>query len=423
MKSRKKVLIIANQFPPMGGSGVQRTVKFVKFLRNFGYEPVVVCKYPSFEQVDESLLSDIPENTEIIRLDAKKSGPISKLYQKIITKSLIPDSEILWAKKIYKIALKRLRKNDIDLIYSTSFPYSDHLIALDLKKEYKDIPWLVDFRDEWCNNPYIIDMNYSEKRMQKERKMEREVLENCDFLITNTKGMLDGFLKDYSFLKNISAVIPNGFDDDDFIAGGNEISKDKFILTYAGSMYGRRKPDRVLKAISELISESKIDRGKIKLEFIGRFMEKSLRETIRRYNLSDVCELISYMPHTKLLQRLSKSSALLLIIGEGKGAENFSSGKIFEYINLSRRVLAVVPKHGAAADIINEVSSGIVANTGSDEEIKKATLEVYKLWENGDYYPDINKEILEKYKRVNQTKTLAKYFDSLLEKKGKLNDK
>ncbi|MCX7771937.1 MAG: glycosyl transferase, partial [Clostridia bacterium] len=184
----KKVLMVAYQFPPVGGSGVQRSAKFAKYLPSFDWQPVVLTRDTGKMVLrDESLAKEIPSCTEIIRTSARDLTVLPSVFNKagkfIAWKLLIPDGEVLWMKKAAREAVKRLQKGDIQAVYTTSYPYSDHLIGLEIKKQYPDLLWLADFRDEWTNNPYLLDKPHPAYRMKKEKAMEREVLQKADILI------------------------------------------------------------------------------------------------------------------------------------------------------------------------------------------------------------------------------------------------
>lgn len=403
----------------MGGSGVQRSLKFVKFLRNFGYEPVVVTK-KRLTATDSSFSKDIDPNTEIIYVDGPdydtKSGFLGKIQRYVGNRFLIPDTEITWAQKALPVCQERLKKGDIDLIYTTSFPYSDHLLGLWIKKTEPRYPWLADFRDEWTLNPYILDMKRSKTRMSVEMQMEQEVLRSCDFMVTNTDKMLEGFLTLSPGLKTKSAVIPNGFDSDDFEGISAEPDTDLFRITYAGSLYGRRNPYSFFEALSQLLEEKKLDRDKIKVDFIGNMKDGEIAAKAESLGLGGIVSIKPYMEHAELLKRLGKSAALLLIIGSGVGSENFSSGKVFEYINMRRNILALVPPKGEAAKIIKETNSGLIADTQDIAGIKRNLLSLYEGFMKGKYYPFPNEEKIAKYHRRRQTERLAELFDGLLEK-------
>ncbi len=415
----KKFLMIANQFPPMGGSGVQRSSKFAKFLPTFGYKAVVLTKTAPKKQ-DQTLMKDISSDTEILRVkgaDVTNKFSFFAVFNKLFGKHFcIPDSEIFWVKKAISEAFKRLKKGDISLVYSTSFPYSDHLVGLAVKKEFPHIPWVADFRDEWTLNQYMIDIGYSKSRIAKEKAMELEVLRTADFIIANTESMQKGFVSLAPEIAQKIITIPNGFDSDDFAETiDTTMDTSKFTLTHAGSMYGRRKPDTLLKAVSELASENKIDKSKLSIEFIGNIKSRRINALALELGLSDVVKTISYMPHDELIKKLYSSSALLLLEGSGAGSGNFSPGKTFEYIKLDRKILAAVPENGEAANIVKTTNSGKVANSADKEEIKRAFLELYEEFFAGNIYPASNNEAIQRYDRRNQARMLAEVFDHLLQ--------
>ncbi|MBQ6554056.1 MAG: glycosyl transferase, partial [Firmicutes bacterium] len=195
----KKVLIIANQFPPMGGSGVQRSVKFVKHLRSFGYEPVVFTReIGNMPLKDETLLKDVPEGVKIYRTKAwecVEMQGVMRVPGKVLGKIMIPDSARLWMENSKKEVLKVIKDEGIGIIYTTSAPYSDHLLGRYIKRKMPEIKWAVDFRDEWTNNPYTLDNPYNPIRTKIEKDMEHSVLLEADMLITNTPIMRKNFIE------------------------------------------------------------------------------------------------------------------------------------------------------------------------------------------------------------------------------------
>jgi len=382
----KKLLMIANQYPPMGGSGVQRSSKFAKYLPEYGIEPIVLTQAMDQGLTDKSLLLDIGEHV-IVRTKAydctQWSGPFS-LLGKVIGKFLmVPDSAYLWHKKAFRKAKRLIEENNIEIIYSTSYPYSDHLLGLKLKEVFPQLPWVVDFRDEWTKNPYILDMHYPLFRRKIEKKMEEKVVGSCDAFITNTHQMLQNFTQSYQALSQKAYVIPNGYDDTDFNQENhNHVYTNVFRVIYTGAMYGRRRPDKVFQAVRQLLDAGIIKEGTLELIFIGHMDMPKVTHWIKVFDLEKEVTCHGYMPHKKAIQALSKADVLLLLIGEGKGSENFSSGKIFEYINCNRPILGVVPKKGAAAEVINQTKSGIVCDTGSVEAIGAGIQGFYEDWKN-----------------------------------------
>lgn len=415
----KKVLVIAYQFPPMGGSGIQRTAKFVKYLRNFGWEPVVfTARIPKNSLKDESLLRDIPPGVKVVRTAAwnltELSGILKYPGKLIGRKILIPDSERIWQLAGGKTAARIIKEEGIDVIYTTSYPYSDHLMGLYLKRIFPDIPWVADFRDEWTNNPYLLNKPHNRVRMSIEKRMEKKVLKNADYLITNTHVMLQNFInnnKDIEDLESRFCFIPNGYDKDDFkdlpvYEGENE----KFTMTYTGLLYGQRKPDTLFEAVKRLISNGSVDAGKIKIKLIGNYKEGYINGLVERFGLTGIVDIYPYMEHSECLKHLTASDALLHIEGNAPGSEAFYSGKIFEYMNTGRPVLAVIPEKGAAAQLIRDTKIGLVSGSDDVEHTMENIKQLYDMWANKitSFAPD--KDKIARYEREALTAELADVF-------------
>ena len=418
----RKLLMIAHQFPPVGGSGVQRSAKFAKYLPLFDWKPVVITRDTTKMTLrDDSLLNDLPDDIEIIRTPACDltvwPSFLNKAGKFIAWKILIPDGEVLWMKKALPEALKRLAKGDIDAVYSTSSPYSAHLLGLELKRHFPDIPWVADFRDEWTNNPYFLDNPHRRSRAKKEKAMEHDVLKYADALITNTPVMKDNFVRlnpDLN-LEQRMVVIPNGYDSDDFINLDVKVKEnDKFTITYTGALYGRRKPDKIIEAVGDLVLSGRVEKGKICLRFIGSFKKEVIQNLVDKNGLSGAVELINYMEHQQCVYEMVNSDALLLIEGGGPGSEAFYTGKIFEYIQTSNPILAVIPQNGAAADIIRKTRTGIVCHWEDINQIQDGFLLLYKSWLKGENVVDPDYEEISRYDRKVLTESLTKLLNSIL---------
>lgn len=414
----RKVLIIANQFPPMGGSGVQRSVKFVKHLRSFGYEPVVFTREEgNMPLKDETLLKDIPQGVKIYKTkpyELPEMQGIMRIPGKVMGKFVIPDTARLWMHFSKKKVLDVIKKEGIDLIYTTSAPYSDHLLGLYIKKKMPNIKWVVDFRDEWTNNPYTLDNPYNPIRTKIEINMESKVLNTADMLITNTPVMRENFVNNHNLKGDNFFVIPNGYDVEDFkdMDCANKPKNDKMTMVYTGALYGRRKPDTFFEALKQLKADGSIDADKILVKLIGNYHKDRLQAQIDSYGLTSQFEIVGYVPHNVCIQHQIAADVLVLIEGSGRGSNAFYTGKIFEYMNTNRPVLAILPK-GAATDLVNESKIGIVADTDDVAAIKQNIKLYYDKWINGtlDFEPDRN--VIEGFERKKLTQKLAEVFDKL----------
>ncbi len=411
--------MVAHQFPPVGGSGVQRSAKFAKYLPLFGWEPVVITRDAKKMTLrDESLLKDLPKDIEIIRTSARDLTVLPWAFSKagkfIAWKILIPDGEVLWMKNAVKFCLERIEKGDIDALYTTSYPYSDHLLGLEVKKHFPNLFWLADFRDEWTNNPYLIDKPHRVSRMKKEREMEKEVLEKADILVTNTPVMKDNFvrLNPGIDLEKRMHVIPNGFDTEDFerLESGR-IKNTQFTITYTGALYGRRKPDWFLEAVGNLVKSERVDKNKICIRFIGSFKHDVLKNLVDKNGLTGAVDLIGYMEHGECLKNMMKSDVMLLIEGGGPGSEAFYTGKIFEYIQTNNPILAVIPEKGAAAMLIRETRTGVVCDWADVKAIENGFLDMYNSWDRGECILAPDRKEIAKYDRKALTNSLAELLN------------
>ncbi len=414
----KKVLIIANQFPPMGGSGVQRSVKFVKHLRSFGYEPVVFTREEgNMPLKDETLLKDVPEGVRIYRTkpwELPEMKGIFRIPGKVLGKFVIPDTARFWMEFSKKKALEIIKAEGINIIYTTSAPYSDHLLGLYIKKKMPGIKWAADFRDEWTNNPYILDSPYGSVRTKKEKTMEHTVVTTADMLITNTPVMRENFIKNNGIKGDNFFVIPNGYDEEDFkdMDVMHKPCNDRMTMVYTGALYGRRRPDTFFEALKQLISQGDIDKSRILIKLIGNYHRDKLQAQIDSYGLTDSFDIVGYVPHNVCISHQIGADILVLIEGSGRGADAFYTGKIFEYMNTNRPVLAILPK-GCAADLVRESRIGIVADTDDVSAIKENIKLYYDKWCKGtlDFEPDRN--VIEGFERKRLTEKLAEVFDKM----------
>ncbi|WZL81803.1 glycosyltransferase [Vallitaleaceae bacterium 9-2] len=414
-----KTLFIANIFPPMGGSGVQRSTKFVKYFKGLEIEPIVLTRECDQEQ-DVTLFEDVPNDTKIIRTKAydftQWPQPFALFGKVIARKILIPDADYVWYKKSLQRAIELIKEEKIECIYSTSYPYSDHLLARDIKRHFPKIPWIADFRDEWSMNPYIIDKKYSQYRTRREKAMEESVAKECDYFIANTRIMHENFLSMYPYLDKKSTIITNGFDEEDFSHIDKEYQRqEKFRIVHPGVIYGNRKIDKILKAMKELIDEKIVDKKDVEFKFIGDIKKDVILEEGKRFGLDDVMICPGYMSHKETILELNKAEVLLLILREGEGGRNIAPGKIYEYINSNRPILALAPKDGVAAEIVDKTNTGIVCATTDVAEIKKGLEKLYKGWKNNEFHIRPNYDIINNYSRKTLTQRLSEVIRTVVE--------
>lgn len=428
---------------------MQRVLKFVKYLPEFGWEPVVLTVNDGdFPARDESLLKEIPDNTRVYRtkifepysmyrkLTGKGKGAavdvnnINKAGERKLSDRMaefiratffIPDARSGWKKHAVKEGKKIIDREKPDLIFSSSPPYTCALIAMELKKYSikklgKDIKWVSDFRDAWTG--YLSTPNRWFIPAAIEKGMEKKTLEKADALTIVAKGIKDDFDKKYPEIsKNKKYVlIRNGFDSDDYSGSAfKEKKNEKFTVVYTGSMYGKRNPFYLLDTISELINKGEVDKNKIKFIFVGR-MGNDIMEYINNSSLKEVIELIDYVPHSQSINYLMKADAMLLLIDEDKYSKMILSGKVFEYLGaglITGKPVFAIAGEGEAADLIKETSSGEVIPHHNPEKLAEVFLKYCNSFFENNTSFSINKELVKQYERRLLTKRLAEVFNEL----------
>jgi len=424
----KKVLIIAYYFPPLGGAGVQRTVRFVKYLSKYGWLPTIVTTANNNYYVrDYSLLEKINDEIKIIRIPgfeflnyynkAKnfKLHKIISLFDKITS---IPDSQIFW----YFNTKKNLRSvNELinyDLIYATFGPGSNLLIGKWLKK-YLKLPFIIDFRDEWANSPQINSKIWLRVKKPIFNKLEMKCVNHSDKIICLNKVMKNNFLIRYpNEKKDKFEVIPNGYDEDDFKMVRSEnitlFSEEKFNILYTGSFYGFQDPSIFLKALLELINENPVYKEKVRIYFIGNVKTPDFLNMVNRDDFKDLIRILAYVQHNKLIKYLVSADILLLIIGDMPGSDVIYTGKIFEYMVAGKPILAVVPPNGVAAQLIRKTNSGFIVDNSDVIAIKDTIKLLFLKWEKDGLCINQDKKEMAKYSAENLTKKLVDVFETEL---------
>lgn len=430
----RKVLIITYYWPPSGGAGVQRWLKFVKYLRKFDWEPIVYTpSNPEYPAIDETLVAEIPEGISVLKtpiwepyniykkLSGKSkeekvnaSGFISEKKSPGILKSFsiwlrgnffIPDARKFWIKPSEKFLVEWLKNNKVDAIVSTGPPHSMHMIALEVHKK-TNIPWLADFRDPWTTIDFYDELRLTRLADRKHHKMELQVLTMANEVVVIGESMKEGLLKikhrDYK-------VITNGFD----IEASQQIpveTDEKFTIAHIGSMAKSRNPENLWKALAELKSRTLEFSNDLEIKLIGS-VDFSVTESIQSHGLSDNLTKIDYQPHDQIILYQRKARVLLLIINDTPNAKVILPGKFFEYMASGRPILCIGPMDGDAAKVINETGAGLVADVNSQEDIlQKLTL----MYQNYKQKIDvIAPSGIARYSREELTRQLAEILNSL----------
>ncbi len=399
----KKVLIITYYWPPSGGAGVQRWLKFVKYLRDFGWEPVVYTpENPEAPAIDQSLLKDIPEDLTVVKkpiwepytvykkfIGQKKesrinAGFLSESKKPKFSENIsvwirgnffIPDARKFWIKPSVKFLTKYLKENPVDAIVSTGPPHSMHMIALGIKKKL-NLPWLADFRDPWTNIDFYDELRLTAKADRKHHKLEKLALSNADKITVISPGMAEDFS---SILNRQYDVITNGYDEDD-IPQQETVTLDKqFSITHIGSIGKSRNPNVLWEVLKEKIKQDTAFAEMLKIKLVGK-VDYVVNESLLNFILNKYVERIEYLPHDKLHKYQQESQVLLLLINDTPNAKLILTGKFFEYIGSRRPVLCIGPEDGNAAQIIKENQFGEVCNFQDKQKLTQIINEFFNLY-------------------------------------------
>lgn len=430
----KRVLIITYYWPPSGGAGVQRWLKFVKYLRDFDWEPVVfIPSNPEYPEIDLSLQKDVPAGLEIIRckilepynaykklLGQKKESRISAgfLSENKKNKTLeaisvwirgnlfIPDARRFWIRPAVRMIAKYLSDHTIDAIASTGPPHSTHLIAEKIHRRFR-VPWLADFRDPWTSIDFYGELKLTGWADRLHHALERKVLQQASAVTVISRSMAEDFGK--LFPRNYE-VITNGFDHTD-IAGENIPFPDKrFSIAHIGTLGPARNPIVLWKALKDILSEDLNFKNFLEIKLVGK-IDVSVNQSLAEYDLEQFVKRIPYMPHDEVIACQQQSRVLLLIINNSANAKMILTGKFYEYMAAGRPILCIGPEDGDAAGILAETKSGLLAGYNDTETMKKHVQHYFSLFLKNNL--EVSPEGIMNYSRKTLTKRLSEVLNQI----------
>lgn len=428
----RNVLLISYHFPPVGGAGVQRPIKFCKYLRQFGWEPTVLtAQNPSAPVFDESLCRDLPEGMQIARArtwepdysvkqklnaTAVKSSAwhprrlISRGIKSISKLVLQPDPQILWLPEAYRQGVRTLRRQRFDAILATAPTYTNFILGAMLKRKF-NVPLILDYRDEWD-----LSSKYLENRSQDwysrwiQERQQRSVLKAADALVATTEQSAETLRNRAGKLGRDlpSECIYNGFDWEDFLETDETTTKhDRFRLVYTGTLWNLTSIEPIVRAVEQLHRQHPELCELLEVETVGRNLPEQavLLERLKATGCRLTVE--EYQPHAEVVQRMVRGDALCLLLSDVAGAERVVPGKMFEYLASQRPILAVMP-NGDSSRIVerfypeNHFVPGDIA--GIAEWLERALRGFRK---GKRLSGPIRKDEIEKYSREGQTERLA----------------
>ena len=421
----KKILIITYYFPPAGGPGVQRWLKFVKYLPDFGIQPIVyIPENPTYPIIDEGLLHEVSDKAIIIKKKIIEPYGLASVFSKNKTKKIssgiipnarkqtrleqlliwirgnlfIPDARVLWVKPSVRYLEKYIQENNIETIITSGPPHSLHLIGMQLKKNL-NINWIADFRDPWTTIGYHKALRLSEYSKMKHKMLEKTVLNTADTIIVTSKTTKTEF---QAITNKPIEVITNGYDIEKIEP--QPLDK-KFTLAHIGSLLSERNPIILWQVLSELVNDVPDFASHFELKLIGTVSQEIL-DTLNSYNLKKLVNYIGYLSHREAIAHQRKSQVLLLIEINSKDTMSIIPGKLFEYMVSERPILAIGPRGSDFAEIITNTNTGVFFDYGEKDKLKSVILTYYNQFLEGKLKS--HAVGLQKYSRKNLTEQLSK---------------
>jgi len=373
----QKVLIITYYWPPSSGAGVQRWLKFSKYLPSFGWEPVILTVDPghaAYPAVDKTLEMDVSDDIEVYKTPATDyfrfyrkdktkvptagfassddPGLRSKILRFVRGNFFIPDPRRGWNKYALRKACELIEAGSIKHIITTSPPHSTQLVGMKIKKRYPEVRWIADLRDPWTDIYYYSMFFQTFPARIIDRNLEKKVLRSADRIITVGKTLKNLFISKLPGIKAKISVITNGFDEDDF-SGITPVIPEKLTITYTGTLSDSYPLNVFLDAAESFIREG----NDLMLRFVG-MVSKNQKDLILSKTGTDSVEFIPYVDHIAAIRYMHESTALLLIIPDHPSGKCILTGKLFEYMAAGKPVICIGPVDGDAAEIIEATSSG-----------------------------------------------------------------
>ncbi|MEA4984755.1 hypothetical protein SDC9_37198 [bioreactor metagenome] len=434
----KKALIITYYWIPSGGSGVQRWVKFVKYLRDFGWEPVIYApENADYPVIDASFEDDVPADITVIRhpiwepyalyrkftgkkdkaiqtgfvTDAKQESWKDKLSVWLRGNLFIPDPRVCWVGTSVRFLKKYLKANPVDVIITTGPPHSVHLIGRRLKKQFPALPWVADFRDPWTGIFYYKDLRLSLPADLRHRQLEKITIAEADLTLVVSAHMQREFTHHHQQHKQI-AVVANGYDEEDFKQEAVE-PDEQFVITHTGLLTEKQNPQVLWKVLQEIAAENTEFRKDLRIRLTGS-VDGSVLNDIRSKDLDANLELSAYVPHHEAIKLQRRSQLLLLCLVQNPDTKSIVTGKLFEYLQADRPVIGIGYTDGDAATILKQTNAGVMFDFADAALLKEKVLDFYQQYKTGKLCAASDKDAISQFSRRKLTEKLTVLLDGLL---------
>ncbi|WP_035648764.1 glycosyltransferase family 4 protein [Flavobacterium sp. ASV13] len=421
---QKKLLIITYYFPPAGGPGVQRWLKFVKYLPEFDIQPIVyIPENPTYPIVDEGLVKEISDKVIILKNKIWEPYQLASIFSKNKTKKIssgifphkkkqtfldktflwirgnlfIPDARVFWVKPSVSYLEKYIKENNIDTIVTSGPPHSLHLIGLELQQKLS-VKWFADFRDPWTTIGYHKALRLSSYAEKKHKNLEHKVLNSADEIIVTSKTTKTEF---EAITNKPITVITNGYDVETV---DKQTLDSKFTLAHIGSFLSDRNPAFLWEVLVELLQEVPEFKTHLEIKLIGAVSQEVL-DALNENQLNDYLNLVGYVSHKEAVEHQRKSQVLLLIEINSDDTKSIIPGKLFEYMVSNRPIIAIGPEGSDFADIVTQTNTGVFFDYSEKAKLKSVILDFYNQFLEGKL--QANGVGLQQYSRKNLTKQLA----------------
>ena len=425
----KRVLIVTYYWPPAGGPGVQRWLKFVKYLPEHDIEPIVYCpSNANYPIIDKSLKAEIPENITILKQPIKEPYKLANLFSKqtkTISKGIIkeknnqslperlmlfirgnffiPDARKQWVKPSTNFLTTYIQDFNIDTVITTGPPHSLHLIGLKIKQKL-EVNWIADFRDPWTTIGYHKQLKLTNFAKKQHKQLESKVLNQADQIVVTSPSTKTEF---EAITNKPITVITNGYDQEKVEVNNLD---EKFTLSHIGSLLSKRNPEILWQALSEIINNNDDFKRCFQLNLVGEVGEDIIN-SLGKYNLIDYLNKTGYVSHNEAVKFQKKSQVLLLIEINSEDTKAIIPGKLFEYMVSNRPILAIGPKGADISKLITETNTGKFFNYSEYDALKSEILNMFEAYQNKTL--NVNAIGLQKYSRKALTKQLVDLINNL----------
>lgn len=433
--SQRYVLFISYYFPPSAGSGVQRPLKLVKYLQDYGWTPIVLTVDPehaSFPGIDESMVNEIPDTIEVHRtkswdpysmyasmsskkkddvvsvgfVSEKKAGWKDYLARWVRANVFIPDARRGWFPYALEKGSSLIATKPIKAVITTGPPHSTHLVGRDLQKQF-GLPWIADMRDPWTKVYYADQFPTTPIARWFNERLEQSVLDKADSVVTVTPSMQTAF---QAQTETPCINIYNGFDPADFSAPPPAKSEDRFTLSFVGNLMADQNPSALWQVIKEEQAKGHLE--KLLIQLVGNADQGVLLD-LKRLDLSHLVEQHAYVPHHEAIQFMQSGSALLLPINRGPAGKGILTGKLFEYLATGNPILGIGPTDGDAAHVLSNTGAGKMLDYEDTQGIRDTLTHYYTSWKNKGSAITVDEQQVSQFNRKEQAGQMARLLDSL----------